>query len=426
MCQRYDYQVIFLQATVSNVHMVTKGRSFGDAPSFPALNFPRLSITELYPQTILPRGFFPFSSRSCQLLLSRHSFISHQRIITSCFFIVHSTSYQQVPPPSSTRVAITQRMADFKCDSCPRWFLDWNAASQHMDALDHWIWPYECDTCTARFDTERGVDAHMRAKGHFSYDYECETCDLSFRTEKDCKDHQEAEGHYEDVWCDDCDRYIHHPEDLAQHRNSSVHKGQQLCCPFCHEAFTAISAITQHVESSSCPNAIRMNRSSVHQWARQGDPNGFVTENLLEGADPPLNVTRNPNSAWNGYYYECYICNAEFDTPNALNQHVTSPAHQSRLYHCPNRIECGARHFPSLGFLISHLESRVCGFVTFAAAAAAAVIHVAVPTINGGQKVIEGRQVLVHQAEMPIERGPAVIKVEDGVTIKDEDRFEEL
>jgi hypothetical protein len=69
------------------------------------------------------------------------------------------------------------------------------------------------------------------------------------------------------------------------------------------------------------------------------------------------------SATWNGRYYECYLCHRGFTTIRGLNQHLESPAHKQKIYHCPNR-QCG-RELVSLAALFNHLESESCGYIRF-------------------------------------------------------------
>jgi len=71
------------------------------------------------------------------------------------------------------------------------------------------------------------------------------------------------------------------------------------------------------------------------------------------------------NQAWNGSDWECYICHREFATIHSLNQHLNSPVHKQKAYHCPNlKVRCG-KEFATLAALFNHLESEVCGMMRF-------------------------------------------------------------
>lgn len=69
--------------------------------------------------------------------------------------------------------------------------------------------------------------------------------------------------------------------------------------------------------------------------------------------------------AFNGSYWECYICHREFATKSGLNQHLNSATHQQKLYHCPNARGGCSKEFTTLAGLFNHLESESCEFMRF-------------------------------------------------------------
>lgn len=83
---------------------------------------------------------------------------------------------------------------------------------------------------------------------------------------------------------------------------------------------------------------------------------------LLAPLNSDVDITAT-NARWNSYYYECDLCHREFITLRTLNEHLNSRAHNSKLYHCPNR-NCN-KQFESLAALINHLESETCRFIRF-------------------------------------------------------------
>lgn len=100
----------------------------------------------------------------------------------------------------------------------------------------------------------------------------------------------------------------------------------------------------------------------IYRAIKERDPGGLVTMKLLIYPDfTTQNIAT--NAAWNGGGYECYLCHREYETLQALNQHLHSPAHSEKLYHCPNR-KCNHK-FISLASLFNHLESESCKFVRF-------------------------------------------------------------
>jgi hypothetical protein len=237
-----------------------------------------------------------------------------------------------------------------------------------MDAVNHWPPRAECETCNFT-GVQSAVNNHMNSLDHWAYDYECATCDNAYRTAEARNRHQQQEGHYKHLHCSDCDRYFQNSNNLDQHMKSRVHQGSNIVCPFCQNTFTTASGVSHHLETASCPKARNLDRNAIHQLLRQRDPNGIITEHLLEWhTGNSIDETWDPCSAYNGDGYECYICHREFGTPHSLDQHIRSPAHQAPLYHCPNkRGKCGGKRFPTLAALFNHLESESCGYVKFSA-----------------------------------------------------------
>lgn len=67
--------------------------------------------------------------------------------------------------------------------------------------------------------------------------------------------------------------------------------------------------------------------------------------------------------AFNGSYWECYICHRQCNTVTALNSHLNSNVHKEKIYRCPNG-GC-EKEFISLAGLFNHLESESCRFMRF-------------------------------------------------------------
>lgn len=68
--------------------------------------------------------------------------------------------------------------------------------------------------------------------------------------------------------------------------------------------------------------------------------------------------------SWNGSGYQCYLCQREFNSLRGLNSHLSSPAHEQKIYRCPGR-GCGGE-FKLLSGLVQHVESERCGVMRFA------------------------------------------------------------
>ncbi|KAI2787817.1 hypothetical protein POX_f08194 [Penicillium oxalicum] len=304
----------------------------------------------------------------------------------------------------------------YECETCTREFTSQHAANQHMNAVGHWAPKIECDTCTKLFPTQDAANIHMDALGH--WEHYCHSCDRKFMGESNLRAVSILVPfiHFFQplfsllrFWTDSvqaiCLDYWHHfphkspfntshpdsisifqhlppqritktyltnytppppPPSSNQHLNSRIHRGTKLSCPFCTHSFVSPSGVSHHLETGSCSGAPNLNRASVARMIRQIDPHHAITTKQIEwhtsDDEGEFFVT---NAAWNGVAWECYMCHREFGSARALTQHVNSPAHEQKIYRCPNRrAECG-REFTSLAGLFNHLESESCGLTRF-------------------------------------------------------------
>lgn len=272
----------------------------------------------------------------------------------------------------------------YECALCDDLFEDQNECDNHLEAYDHLI---ECETCTRLFRKVHSMHQHMNAVGHWKPRVPCETCSKVFLSEAAANSHMQAKAHYR-FYCSSCDRHFQNennlrmvrnqlPRSLAihmhvrppltspQHLNSRIHRGQNIECPFCHTSFVTASGVSHHLESGACPKAQHFNRETILRMARRCDPNGLITTRQIEWHDEGNVQYAATKSAFNGESWECYLCHRQFRLKRALNQHLNSPVHQQKAYHCPNRQAC-SKEFVSLGALFGHLESETCGFTRFA------------------------------------------------------------
>ncbi|KAF1983621.1 zinc finger protein [Aulographum hederae CBS 113979] len=250
----------------------------------------------------------------------------------------------------------------FNCESCGRDFSSQNAANQHMNAVSLCKPRFECETCTSKFHSQAAANDHMRAVGHLAPRYPCEACNKVFRSQQAAREHMESDNHWRKHYCSDCDRGFQNQNNLNMHLNSRVHRGNQVPCPFCRTAFATASGVSHHLESSSCSHARNVNRETIYEAIKSRDRQGLITKNLLTYPDQPSSGIATA-ATWNGHRYECYLCHRSFTSTRALDQHLASPVHQQKVYHCPNR-QCG-RDLVSLAALFNHLESESCGFIRF-------------------------------------------------------------
>jgi hypothetical protein len=75
-------------------------------------------------------------------------------------------------------------------------------------------------------------------------------------------------------------------------------------------------------------------------------------------------VTYATERSYNGANYECFLCHREFCRLDSLNSHLQSPAHDEKIYRCPNRDGCGVE-LSTMGALCQHAESDKCGVQRF-------------------------------------------------------------
>ena len=146
--------------------------------------------------------------------------------------------------------------------------------------------------------------------------------------------------------------------------NSKTHVGRNILCPFCKSGFATASGVAHHVESASCPKAPSMNRSTILRILQSRDPKCIITNKQIEWQPEEQCEYRATQRAFNGYSWECYLCHKTYRTVASLNQHLNSPTHQSKAYHCINQARCG-KQFVSLAALFNHLESESCGAMRF-------------------------------------------------------------
>jgi uncharacterized CHY-type Zn-finger protein len=132
-------------------------------------------------------------------------------------------------------------------------------------------------------------------------------------------------------------------------------------CRFCWVDCISASGLTQHLESGNCPYAPHTTRQSILDSVRARDPYGRVTDQDIEWGREDMVHYSATQFAFNGGFWECYLCHKEFNSRHALNSHLNSPTHKQKVYYCPN---CEKR-FVILGGLLNHLESETCRFMRF-------------------------------------------------------------
>lgn len=241
-----------------------------------------------------------------------------------------------------------------------------------------------CAPCQRSFPIYNGYQQHLdnsaMHQNYVSYDWECQMCNLAYSSQEALHQHQ-SDGHH--PYCIPCKKMFVNNHNLMQvssstlapkimntityainqHQHSRTHVGSGMPCPFCKQTYATASGVTIHLESGTCSSG--MNRQKINAAIQSLDRNHIITNRqiTMPGYENSNTKTIATERAWNGYAYECYLCHREFNQLNGLNQHLSSPAHEQKIYRCP-KGGCG-REFKLLSGLVAHFESESCGLFRF-------------------------------------------------------------
>ncbi|EAU92390.1 hypothetical protein CC1G_00609 [Coprinopsis cinerea okayama7 len=231
--------------------------------------------------------------------------------------------------------------------------------SSPLGLKEHYVQSPEhayCQYCVEHFDDEWDLEDHNDA-----FHVRCEDCNRFFKNEFGLHEHYRQSPYHRDQYCTPCRRLFTSENAYKNHLRSSIHQPKNVMCPGrgCGMGFVSTSALALHLESGGCPSGIT--RAEVNRIIRHYDRNNVITDpsrmigNGGRGDDVTYYAT---GASWNGWAYECCICHKEYSTLRALNQHLGSPRHQSKIYVCPWST-CGAR-FTTLSGFCQHVESESC------------------------------------------------------------------
>ncbi|KAH9908368.1 hypothetical protein F4778DRAFT_768341 [Xylariomycetidae sp. FL2044] len=241
------------------------------------------------------------------------------------------------------------------CGSCNRYFYTPEAREEHCDARGHQTPTHECHRCPEYFRTQRELVQHMDRYNHWGD--ECGICNNVFQSEDDVAEH-EIHDHF---WCDDCELQFRDHNAIMMHMNSQIHREYNEECHFCRKLFTTAAALSHHLESGSCRMAEPFTPRDVYNPVRSRDPPGSSSNNLVGWRDSASYQSPERTRNEREDEYECHICRRGFAQRQSLHQHLDSPVHRQAWYQCPNGRHC-KRKFTTLGALMNHLESKVCGY----------------------------------------------------------------
>ncbi|KAL8919583.1 MAG: hypothetical protein Q9208_006700 [Pyrenodesmia sp. 3 TL-2023] len=279
------------------------------------------------------------------------------------------------------------------CDACSELFENSKDLHAHQHARGHCY----CRECDQAFEDQVAYHQHMRSKIHVSQ-YRCVDCKKDFVSEQALTQHLEDKVHkpaldpvidHGPYSCSKCNhRNFRRQEDLQNHLQSLAHKPlSNLKCMLsskCSATFKSPSGLIQHLESGACHSG--MNKASLDQLILQHDVSNEITmglEKLSLAAPPAVNrpspwpptalnlLPPNPRGAMrnltpqtspftfaNQAHKESFIKTAlpitnsksqltcplcpnrtrTFPSIQAFRNHIESPAHDPKVYHCPVNV----------------------------------------------------------------------------------------
>ncbi|TFK42099.1 hypothetical protein BDQ12DRAFT_625021 [Crucibulum laeve] len=244
------------------------------------------------------------------------------------------------------------------CEDCGLDFPTWGGLKEHWVQSPRHSY---CQRCNEHYDSDAELYEHYDEEHYY-----CRKCNRFFENQYGLDEHyRQSQAHH---YCAPCKRHFLSASNLQSHMNSSVHKPKSVMCPLkgCGLGFVSTSAMILHMESGNCRSG--MDRATVNKVVRHYDRNNVITDpsRMLTGGNSNDDITYYASDkAWNGYSYECYLCQGTYRTLAGLNQHLASPCHQDKIYICPASA-CRQR-FTTLSALCQHIESEKCGVHRFKA-----------------------------------------------------------
>ena len=320
------------------------------------------------------------------------------------------------------------------CPDCNQTFICPETLQQHQKSTRHCY----CAQCDRLFVNPEALGQHLQSSIHATQ-FHCCDCDRDFVNEQALHQHLADKIHkpkakseltsfeLSDWVCEDCDRDFKDEKGLKQHLSSVIHKPLSDFKCFGHERckkrFTSPSAWLHHLESGACRSKITM--GSLNTAVQSSDIHHPITRDrkqeytVLKGANvsgdaspegsiilTPLTGNGfdedqgwpsspgsgsgmfTPNSTSSGRLSAssspalrllcplCPIGRKPFKSLEALSNHLSSPAHSPKTFHCPlalagyedqGNVSKMIKYFSTLSGLLQHLESGACegGNITF-------------------------------------------------------------
>lgn len=306
------------------------------------------------------------------------------------------------------------------CSDCSLPFESQSALNDHRQTEMH-ASEFRCCDCDILFQDIHALNAHMASRAH----RKPLTQKSSRTTSKKLK--KSVAKTPKNTECNECQRTFRSLQSLEQHRKSTKHKPlSDLACPMregCRGRFSSPSALLQHLESGNCRSG--MNRDRIYRIVQSCDQDRVIHKalGLTPSSSPSLStcesslgssiqiIPSDTESEWSlvatpmsesiaeeslmqwsllegsqisieelsfsttiALNLRCSLCpngRKMFATAQALQQHMDSPVHYAKIYHCPNNISTTIsgkagkqrreeKQFSTLGGLTQHLESGAC------------------------------------------------------------------
>ncbi|KAL8917218.1 MAG: hypothetical protein Q9172_005934 [Xanthocarpia lactea] len=328
--------------------------------------------------------------------------ISLQRGTDTAVFVTFISPASKIRSSIDNRYMNTpQKSGHCYCQECKLSFKDQQEHSQHLRSTIH-VSEIRCLQCERNFSSEQALIQHLRDKKEHHPPAQSVTT--------------QGDGAHS---CNECDRQFSDSTALKQHLESVVHRPlSKLKCiasSRCKGRFTSPSALLQHLESGSCRSDL--NRASLNQLVQSHDADNMITfgnlvgplldstadDGTSTGSSSPgvltpsshssdtysgimgarlglsalstdyFNLKTAPRSVIRSGKLSCPLCPGKsrgFRTTQALENHLASPAHAPKIFHCPvnliNPIKEGKqaksfiKEFSTLSGLTQHVESGAC------------------------------------------------------------------
>ncbi|KAL6797702.1 hypothetical protein GGI42DRAFT_82379 [Trichoderma sp. SZMC 28013] len=300
----------------------------------------------------------------------------------------------------------------WRCNDCGAVFESRAASNQHVQVTGH-ATEFRCCDCNKGFKTEKALMDHLGAKDHG-------TPVAKPQKATQPKEHRE---------CKECNRTFKNVKALQQHLDSVIHHpisnltcmAGKICGVECNAHFRNPSALVAHMESGTCPSGMdrqKLNRLVLMQdsenlitspdgnfeslgWAsleNEPEPELSCSGVMTPSTDSSEGVMLTPSSSQmdlitligrdfagldlsdtdsdctelpaDGIYL-CPLCprsKRRFHGRRALEQHMQSPAHKPKIFHCPSILFQGIseksrpsmKKFSTISGLVAHIESGAC------------------------------------------------------------------